>query len=75
MPENQTLWKSNNQGVKEETLTQNGRRGGGGQPGSEDSRLGGGWRTGWPHIRLQINREEQLGSESDCATQGSSSGK
>ena len=28
LPENRTVWKSNNQGVKEETLIQNGRRDG-----------------------------------------------
>ena len=33
MPENQTVWKSNNQGVKEETFIQTGRRGGEGQAG------------------------------------------
>ena len=37
MTENQTVWKSNNQGVKEETFIQTGRRGGDGQPGREDS--------------------------------------
>ena len=33
LPENRTVWKSNNQGVKEETFIQTGRRGGDGQPG------------------------------------------
>ena len=42
---NQTLWKSDNQGDKEETFIQTGRRGGDGQPGGEDSLQGGGWRT------------------------------
>ena len=28
MPENQTVWKSNNQGVKEETFIQTGRKAG-----------------------------------------------
>ena len=32
MPENQTVWKSNNQGVKEETFIQTGRRGEDRQP-------------------------------------------
>ena len=32
MPENWTVWKSNNQGVKEETFIEAGRRGGDGQP-------------------------------------------
>ena len=30
------MWKSDNQGDKEETLTQTSRRGGDGQPGGED---------------------------------------
>ena len=49
--------------------------------GREDTWQGGGWRTGqarqWqvvPHSRLD-NQEEQLGSETDCANQGSSVGK
>ena len=33
LPENQTVWKSDNQGVKEETFTQTGRRSRDGQPG------------------------------------------
>ena len=33
MPESQTVWKSDNQGVKEETFIQTGRRGGDRQPG------------------------------------------
>ena len=33
LPENQTVWKSNNQGVKEETFIQTGRRDEDGQPG------------------------------------------
>ena len=32
LPENQTVWKSNNQGVKEETFIQTGRRRGNRQP-------------------------------------------
>ena len=42
LTENQTVWKSDNQGVKEETLIQTGRRGGDGQPSGEDSRQGSG---------------------------------
>ena len=75
LTENRTAWKSSNQGDKEETLTQTSRRGGDGQPAREDSQQGGGWWTRWPHIRVQINQEEQLGSEADHATQGSSAGK
>ena len=33
MTENPTVWKSDNQGDKEETFIQTGRRGGDGQPG------------------------------------------
>ena len=33
MPENQTVWKADNQVVKEETFIQTGRRGGDKQPG------------------------------------------
>ena len=32
-------------------------------------------QTPRPHIRAQINREEQQGSETDLVTQGSSAGK
>ena len=42
MPENQTVWKSNNQGIKEETFIQTGRKGRDGQPGQRGyaARLG-----------------------------------
>ena len=46
LTENQTVWKSDNQGVKEETFIQAGRRGGERQPVREDLQQGGGWRTG-----------------------------
>ena len=46
MPENQTVCKPNNQGVKEETFIQTGRKGGVGHQGGEDMRQGGGWWTG-----------------------------
>ena len=63
LTENRTVWKSDNQGVKEETFIQTNRRGGDGQPGGEDSWQGGGWQTrrggslqtGWSHIHMQIN--------------------
>ena len=46
MLENQTVWKSNNQEVKEETSIQTSRRGGDWQLlGGEDSLLGGSQRT------------------------------
>ena len=35
LTENRTVWKSNNQGDKEETFIQTGRRGRDGQPGAE----------------------------------------
>ena len=47
VPENQTVWKSNNPGVKEETFIQTGRRGG-------DGWQVGGWQTVWSHIQVQI---------------------
>ena len=40
--------------------------------GTEDPQQGGGWWTRWSHICVWVNQEEQLGSETDCATQGSS---
>ena len=81
LTENQTVWKSDNKGFKE-TFNQTGRRGGQGQLGREDLQQGGswwtpkgGWQRGRSHIRVQINREEQLGSETDRTTQGSCQGK
>ena len=56
LTENQTVWKSDNQGVKEETFIQTSRRGGDGQPSGEDSQQGGGWWNRWlvepavPHL-------------------------
>ena len=46
MTENPTVWKSNNQGDKEETFMHTGRRGGDGQMGGEDLQQGVGWWTG-----------------------------
>ena len=54
--------------------TDAGRKVGDGLVGGEDSRTGGGWWRGRSHISVHINREEQLGSETDCTTQGSSAG-
>ena len=45
MPESQPVWKSDNQGVKEETFTQTSRRGGDGSRSGEKARQGGGWRS------------------------------
>ena len=56
LPANQTVWKSNNQGVKEETFIQTSRKGRGG------SRQGAGWRTGHSHIHVQINWRNNWGA-------------
>ena len=42
--------------------------------GGEDVR-GSNWRTGWSHIHVWINWEDQLGTETDPATKGISVGK
>ena len=73
--ENLTVWKFENQRVKEETFIQTGRRGGDGHLGGEYSLVARWWLEDWQsHICVQINREEQLGSETDHITQGSSAG-
>ena len=46
-----------------------------GSQSREDAWQGGDWRTGQSHIHMQINQEEQLGSETENATQGSSMGR
>ena len=45
-----------------------------GRWGGEDSQQGGGWWTRKSHICVWIGREDQLGSETDHATQGSAPG-
>ena len=45
LTENQTVWKSDNQGDKEETFTKTGRRGGDRQPGQRGLAQGRGWWT------------------------------
>ena len=65
LPENRTVWKSDNQGDKEETLTQTGRRGGDGQLGGEVSQARQWLVDRGSHIHMWINWEEQLGSETD----------
>ena len=45
LTENRTVWKSDNQGVEEETFIQTSRRDGNGQPGGEDVWQDDGWRT------------------------------
>ena len=67
--------KSDNRGVKEETSTQTGRRGGDGQLGGENLWQGGSWQSRRSHICVQLNWEEKLGSETDHETQGSSAGE
>ena len=47
LPENQAVWKSDNQGVKEETFIQTGRRGRDRQTGGEDAQQGSSWWTRW----------------------------
>ena len=90
MTENQTVWKSDNQGDKHSS-----RPVGRAETGSRVERtcgksaLGGSgrarWRladpggsglwTGRSHTCVQINQKEQLGTETDCATQSSSAVK
>ena len=41
----------------------------------EEAQQGGSWQTRRSHIRVWINQEEQLGSQTDCTTQGSSTRK
>ena len=45
LPENQTVWKFNNQEVKEETFIQTGRRSTDPYPGREDSQQHSSWQT------------------------------
>ena len=75
LAENQTVWKTDNQGIKEETFILTTRRGGDRQLGREDSWWGGSWRTRCSHIHMWINWEEQLGSETNHTTQGYSAGE
>ena len=76
LPENLAVWKSNNQGFKEETFIQTGRRDGDGQLRQRGHRarqrladwagkavVGG---PGMSHIHVPINKEEQLRIETLC---------
>ena len=56
LPENRTVWKSDNQKVKEETFIQISRRYG------EDTQQGGGWKTKWSHICVQITGKNNWGA-------------
>ena len=46
-----------------------------GSGGREELWQGSDWWTEWSHIRMQINQEEQRGSETNHATTGLQSGK
>ena len=79
LPENQTVWKSDNLELKKKHSSRLVKGVEMGRQEREDC-----WRTelatcGWwivqSHIFVQIKWEEQLGSETDHATQGSSTGK
>ena len=85
LPENLTVWKSDNQGVKEETFMQTNQRGRDKQPGwrglmtrqqlEDQGRRGDSWHSRQSHNCVQINWEEQLGSQTDSTNQGFSAGK
>ena len=77
LTENQTLWKSTNQGVKEETFIQTDSRCGDVLLGGKNSQQGGGWRLAdWAVPHLCADKLGGItGSETDCATQGSSTAK
>ena len=61
LTENRTVWKSDNQGIKEKAFIQTRRSGRDGQQGRNDSWQGSSWWRGQSHILMHINREEQLG--------------
>ena len=73
---NQTVWKSGNKGVKEETFIHTGSRDREGQPGWRGHGKGaaggpdrqGDWWTRKSHICIQINQEEKLGRQTDLTT-------
>ena len=79
MPENQTIRKSDNRRVKEETVIQTGRRQAARVERMRGKAVAGalvgrdsGWRS---HIHMWVNWQEQVGSDTDHATQGSTVGK
>ena len=57
LPESQTVWKYNNQGVKEETFIQTGRRGREGQHHGQDSWQGVADGTGGPTFADKVGRK------------------
>ena len=64
-PENRTVWKSDNQGVKEETFIQTSRRGGDGQLGWRGLAARQHWWTGWgsgSQSRVPRLRVDKLGA-------------
>ena len=84
MTKNRTVWRSDNQGVKEHssrTFIQEGQRWATGMERTRGKAMargnkqGGGLRSGQSHICMQINQEEQMESKTDRATQGSNVGK
>ena len=71
LTENQTVWKSDNQGVKEETFIQSGRRGGNRQPGREDLRQGSAGGPGWARLWLAGKEVDgRSGKAADCKLGG-----
>ena len=60
LPENRTVWKFDNQGVKENTFIQTGKRGGDGHWGGEDSCGRGGTETGgvWDERGRQSDHQQ-----------------
>ena len=88
MPENQTLWKFNNQRLKEEIFIQMGRRGRDREPGWRGCRVVAVSQQPWRPAERQSDihvwwikiRRDTLGAgdpspRPDCAAQGSSAGK
>ena len=79
------VWKSDKQGVKEETFIQTGRRGRDGKPRRRGHKArqrqmhcmgqAAAGSPGQSHVQVQISREKQVGSETDHTIQGSSTRK
>ena len=69
------LYRSLTTRVKKDTFIQTGRRGRDGQLGWRGCAARQQLEDQWSHICMQINWQEQLGSETDHTTQGSNMGK
>ena len=70
------MWKSNNQGVKEDTFIQTARRDGDGQLGGEDScKMAAGGLSEAADCGVGWARQQLADPATDQATQGSSLGK